>query len=159
MNKKNIILAILLIFLTILGLGCGDQSSKDNNKYNLNLIISDIFLGDVGNYFAYTAQVSDLDNRFFEKYDDNLSVKLQDYDLPYNNQVISVKIIDYEIQQPTPSTIRATGHIKYDGPVNSLSPSLIMVIRNNKGQMIKQDKVKLNIKNHQTVPFSIEITL
>ena len=159
MNKKNIILAILLILLTILGLGCGDQSSKDNNKYNINLIISDIFIGDVGNYFSYTAQVSDLDNRFFEKYDDNLSVKLQDYDLPYNNQVISVKIIDYEIQQLTPDTIRATGHIKYDGPVNSLSPSLIMVIRNNKGQMIKQDKVKLNINNHQTVPFSIEITL
>ena len=163
MNDKKMIILILGVFLIILFSGCtengdsGYNTGVDDSKY-VFIEINDAFSiknPNVGNFDIYKSDYS--------RYDDDLYIEIKNFhETTDDNKYVSVEITDYDFYQPTKYVIKASGNIEFEGDPTIKSISSIyldMTVRDSTGKLIGDDKINLEIENHQIIPFTTQVII
>lgn len=163
MKDKKRIIIILGLFLIISFSGCtenGDSSYNtevDDSKY----VFIEIYDGfsiknpNVGNFDIYKSDYS--------RYDDDLYIEIKNFhETTADNKYVSVEVTDYDFYQPTKYVIKVSGNIEFEGDqtIESISSIYLdMTVRDSTGKLIGDDKIDLEIENHQSIPFTTQVII
>ena len=153
MKYKTILLSLILL-VVLISSGCIDSKSED--KF-VTLIINTGFL---------VIDTDSIPNKNdYRQYDEHTFVQINNFEEPNypssNGDLhVTTEILSFDITQPTEYTIKSSGFVKFKcSPCSEnaeVDISVVMVVRDYKGNIISQEDTKLKMVNDKSIPFTIQ---